>query len=382
MAERAGSSRKVAVGIYRDRYGYRVVWPLLGKPKTKRFPADAPLEKLKAYRRQQLDLAHQRRGLDRTGSFVRDVVRFLRLRRGRPSFKSDRAHLRAWLQRFKRTSRWAITSEECAVAVADWREAGYSAREIRHRVRLLRELYTTLDGAKVDTPVDELELPKIPKARPRSVPDALVREVALELRKHEVLGLLRDAKTRARYLVDATCGQRPVQHMRAQPADVDLERRIWFVQPAKNDNGTIVYLNDDMHAAWSLFIAAKAWGFYDRRSYAKVLRRCGWPAGIRPYALRHSVGLSLSELGVDLGDIQAHMGHADINTTRQFYVPAVLARLKDASDRLDGRLRLTRTTDMFSAAPPITRRKKPPKTAPRSPNKKRRSRPVDPAKSA
>src|SRR5437868_3493050 len=154
-------SRRIARGVYEDAYGFRVVWPLLGKPKCKRFPRDTPLERLKEYRRQQIDRALQRRGLDRTGSFIRDGVRFLRPRRG---------------------------------------------------------------------------------------PDALVRDVALELRKHEVLGYLRSAKTRARYLVDATCGQRPVQHMRAQPADVDLERRIWFVDGAKHDNGAIVYLNDDMAA--------------------------------------------------------------------------------------------------------------------------------------
>jgi hypothetical protein len=69
----------------------------------------------------------------------------------------------------------------------------------------------------------------------------------------------------------------------------------------------------------------------------KTLRRNGWPKGIRPYTLRHTVGLSLSELGVDLGDIQAHMGHASPTTTR-IYVPAVLQRLREASQKLDGRL--------------------------------------------
>ena len=124
---------------------------------------------------------------------------------------------------------------------------------------------------------------------------------------------------------------------RAQPIDVDLERRIWFVRPAKGDAGAIVYLNDDMVAAWTLFATAQAWGRYDGRSFVKTLRRCGWPKGVRPYNLRHTVGLTLSELGVDLGDIQAHMGHVSPETTR-IYVPGVLARLKDASQKLDGRI--------------------------------------------
>lgn len=145
------------------------------------------------------------------------------------------------------------------------------------------------------------------------------------------------AATRARFLVLATTGQRPAQLMRATPADVDLERRLWFVDPAKGDNGTIVYLNDDMLAAWQLFIAANAWGGYSTSAHARCLRRAGWPEGIRPYNARHTVGLSLSQLGVDLGDIQAHMGHRSIETTRAFYVPAVLSRLKAASELLGAR---------------------------------------------
>lgn len=373
---------RVATGIYRDAYGYEVVWPELGKPRSKRFGADAPIERLKAWRRQKVEIAQQRKAVDASGSFVRDVARFLKSRRGRPSFKSDRAHLRPWAHRFKKKSRWAIAKDDCALAIAEWQTAGYSAREIRHRARLLRELYQFFDGKNADTPIDEVDLPQVPKARPVSVSDTLLREVALELRKHEALGYLRDAKTRARFLVDATCGERPVQHMRAQPIDIDLERRIWHLRPAKGDRGGIVYLNDEMLIAWQLFIAAKAWGTYDRRSYARVLRRCGWPKGVRPYATRHSVGLSLSELGVDLGDIQAHMGHTDINTTRQFYVPAVLSRLKDASERLDGRLGLTRTTPMSVAAQGPIIRENTPHSARSSVRAKGRSRSPKAAKSA
>jgi hypothetical protein len=62
-------------------------------------------------------------------------------------------------------------------------------------------------------------------------------------------------------------------------------------------------------------------------------QRHGWPKAIRPYNLRHTVGLTLSERGVDLGDISAHMGHSSMDVTRQFYVPALLSRLRAASAR-------------------------------------------------
>jgi integrase len=310
----------------------------------KRFPPDTPIDTLKTWRRRQAEQADQLHPKAAASSFARDVVRFLRNRRSITSFKSDRSHLRVWAHRFRYRSRWHVTADDIRAAVGDWQADGYSPREIRHRVKLLEQLYRTLGGRRAPTPCDEVVLPKVPKTRPIAVSDTLVRDVALELRKHELLGLLRDAKTRARYLVLATTGQRPAQVRRAQPMDVDLERRVWHVRPAKGDNGGIVYLNDDMHAAWSLFVAAKAWGTYDSRSFVKVLHRCGWPKGVRPYNLRHTVGLTLSELGVDLGDIQAHMGHTSPATTRAFYVPAILSRLKAASLQLDERRLLTPIT--------------------------------------
>lgn len=333
-----GSRHRLGPGIYEDCSGISVIWRSGGRPVERRFPLDTPLAALKRFRSEQLLVARPPAPTSPAGSLVRDVVQFLRFRRGRPSFKSDRAHLRAWVARFGRRSRWAITSADCAHALADWQLAGYSAREIRHRVRILQQLYRAFDGPRAQTPLDDLDLPARPKLRPTSVPDHVVRDVALELRKHEVCKLLKDSKTRARYLVLATTGQRPAQVKRALPGDVDLERRVWIVRPAKGDAGTILYLNDDMHAAWSLFIAARAWGRYDSRSFAKTLRRCGWPKGVRPYNLRHTIGLTLSELGVDLGDIQAHMGHSSPATTRQFYVPAIAERQRAASAKIDGRL--------------------------------------------
>lgn len=328
----------VDTNIYKDRYGYTVRWRDHGHTKSHRFPLDTPLPVLKAFRdRRQLDA--QPAPMEKAGSFVRDAVRFLKTRRGLVSFKSDRAHLRPWIHRFRKLSRWAITREAISAAVSEWTQKGYSPRELRHRVQILRSLYRTL-APDQPTPCDRVTLPKKPKTRPVSVSDALIRDVALRLRKQEWdgIGRLRTAKTRARFLVLATTGQRPAQLRRTQPYDVDLERRQWTVRPAKGDNGTTVYLNDEMLLAWQVFITARAWGHYDGRSFVKTLHRNGWPKGVRPYNLRHSVGLSLSELGVDLGDIQAHMGHTSPNTTRQFYVPTLPQRMKDASAKLDGRL--------------------------------------------
>jgi len=328
---------RIGRGLYRDRYGYRVIWREQGRAREKRFPPDTPIETLKKYRARQVGQAAQYTEASRTG-LARDVVKFLRHRRGLRSFVTERAQLRAWLRRYPRRSRWALTSAHVREAIAAWQGEGYSAQEIRHRVRRLRQVYRVLDGPTAPTPCDGVTLPRLPKPRPVPVPDDLIRQVAVHLRAHEIAKRLRTSKTRARYLVLATTGQRPAQVMRAQPEDVSLEQRIWIVRPAKGDRGTIVALNDDMLNAWTLFRAARAWGPFNQRSFVKTLRRNGWPKGIRPYTLRHSVGMALSAAQVDLGDIQAHMGHGSPTTTRAFYVPGLLRRQQAASAAIEGRL--------------------------------------------
>jgi integrase len=332
------SGTRLARGIYQGRYGVEIRWRERGQTRTKQLPRDTPLDALKAYRdtKERLRTSQQKA----EGSFARDVRRFLATRAGLASCASDRSHLRCWLPVFHRRSRSAVTFEAVQAQITQWRVT-YRARELRHRWRILHQFFATIDP-QMPNPCHGVKLPPIPKPSPRSVNPSVLRLVADRLRASELRGTLRDAKTRGRFLVLATTGQRPSQLKRTTPEDLDLERRIWFVLPAKGDNGTTVYLNDEMLAAWQVFMSADAWGQYDGRSFAKTLRRNGWPAGIRPYNLRHSVGLSLSEAGVDLGDIQAHMGHGSPHTTR-IYVPGVLERLKAASLKLEGRLHVSPT---------------------------------------
>ncbi len=99
-----------------------------------------------------------------------------------------------------------------------------------------------------------------------------------------------------------------------------------------------MYLNGDMLAAWQFFAEAEAWGWFDIKSFAKRLYTAGWPRHVRPYNLRHSVGITLSEEGVDLSDVQAFMGHKQMATTRRHYVPVRESRMQRASERLEDRL--------------------------------------------
>src|SRR4029450_7235498 len=67
-------------------------------------------------------------------------------------------------------------------------------------------------------------------------------------------------------------------------------------------------------------------------------RSCtGWPKDVRPYQARYSVALEMGERGIDLGDVQGWLGHRHVNTTRRFYAPVLVSRLKAASETLAGR---------------------------------------------
>jgi integrase len=327
---------RIAEGIYRDKYGYAVIWRDRGRAREKRFAPDTPIATLKAFRKRQQKLATDVVTVTGAGgSFTRDIVRYLKSRRGRPSYKSDRSHLRPWAKRFGRFSRHAITTEKIEVALADWSDK--SPRELRHRVNVLRQVFRLLDGPRAATPCDKVTLPKIPKRRPKGVPDDIIQTVALRLAEQERKGRLRDGKTRARFLVLATCAKRPCQVMRAKPDDVHFDRDVWDVEPAKNSGGGPLALNGEMRRAWQAFARANAWGPYDSRSFSKTLKRNGWPAGVRPYRMRHQTLQTAANRGVDFGSVQQLGDHSSADTTRRSYVPHELAQSKAATATIDGR---------------------------------------------
>lgn len=350
----------IAVGIYRTAYGYAVIWKDRGRNREKHFPADTPLAVLKAYRKQQVKLATPATGAEGpAGSFPRDCVRLLRARRGQPSYKSDRSHLKPWIARFRRLSRHAITREAIELALADWYDK--SPQERKHRLNILRQVFHHCDGPLASTPCDGI-IVKVPKKRPRGVPDDIIQQVALSLAGAKWLG---DGKTRARFLVLATCAKRPCQVMRARRnLDVNFTTRVWDVEPAKNSGGGPLYLNDEMLAAWKMFDAADAWGPYDSRSFAKTLRRHGWPAGVRPYNMRHQALMTANDRGADFGAIQQMAGHASPDQTRAAYVPHELKQSRLTSTTLEGRF------DPAVFAPAETTNRLPTKTTNQTPDPK------------
>jgi hypothetical protein len=125
--------------------------------------------------------------------------------------------------------------------------------------------------------VDDAQIPKKPKPHPVGLPAGTIQKVTKKLTERATKYANTREKTLARYLVLTTTLQRPIKLMRAKPQDIDLTNRWWLVRGAKNEPAHQVYLNDDMIAAWKLFIKAEAWGTYHSGRYGKQLRAAGYP---------------------------------------------------------------------------------------------------------
>lgn len=324
---------RLGSGIYSDQWGVAAVVKVGGRQKERRFPPDTDIAILRRWQqstRKAIEAGVLELPPAAGGTFKADALRYLKTITHRVKYKSDRSHLAAWFPIVGELKRSAITSDHVTRAIATWTAAGKAARTIRHRVRVLRECFAFIDPHR--TPTADVKLPRPADPHPVSVPLETIRAVAESLRigKRHPEGYGDDATlTHARFLVRATTGQRPTQIMRAEPGDVDLERRLWFVRSAKGGTQVPLPLNPEAVRAWKTFIAAKAWGPFNPRSFSQTIRRHGWPAGVRPYALRHTFAIDLLRSGADLGDVQGLLGHRQIETTRTFYAPILTARLAE-----------------------------------------------------
>jgi hypothetical protein len=91
-----GRRVRLEAGIYRDALGLAAVVTGPGQRQEKRFDADTDLQQLRIWRADTTSALLKRSQLtsDR-GTLAREVARFLRSRKGRPSYKADRSHLRS-----------------------------------------------------------------------------------------------------------------------------------------------------------------------------------------------------------------------------------------------------------------------------------------------
>jgi integrase len=322
--------RRGLIGIRRDRYGFRAYVKVGALQREKRFPPETSLKTMQAWR-DECRVALRALPVRTTrGTLAADVAVYLALETVKTlvSVKSLRCELMAWVDRYGDWPRTRLTRDQVLESREAWLTEGKAPKTINHRVRALRGLYHRLDGSKASTPCDDVKKLEEPDPAPHFVSAKILRRVAQNLP---------DAKTRARFMVLASTGQRPAQLRRAQKGDVSLVRRVWFVRPAKGGQPIPVALTTDMLIAFKAFIAADAWGSFDGSDYAKRLYAAGWPKDVRPYNLKHTLGITLAEANAEWEDIKDWFGHTDVKTTR-IYTGLVASRLKRTGRLLDKRI--------------------------------------------
>jgi integrase len=275
----------------------------------------------------------------KTGTLARDAEHYYPQIKYMADWRARRSEIRAWIKLLGDRVRSDIKRDDILRVRGVWIEQGIKPKTCNCRVSALRHLYHLLDGDDAATPCDGVKPLPVHRTPPRFIAPAEVNAVLarLELNAQQPGVRFDGGKTRARLMVLASTGKRPSEVMRAQPGDVDIRRRVWVARDGKGGFSPGVYLNDEMIAAWEAFIAADAWGVFNTGSFSRTLRSAGWPEGVRVYNLRHSIGIALSEMGTDLADIQQHMGHRRMETTRRHYVPVLNSRMESMSKVLEGR---------------------------------------------
>lgn len=338
---RKGKRRTIAKNIYRDSGGYEVAVTVGGQTYSARMPCDATDDELKTKRAELRLYGYTETPKAERGTLRAAVPTYLK-KIAHLATKDDREdHLNAWCILIGDLQRHRITDTHVLAAREQWKLEGLAPKTINHRCDTLRHLYHSLDGKKAKTPCDDVTALRVPKTIIARVSDALIMAVdrKLQQREGDPTKQFDGAKTRARFRVFVSTGKRPCEIMRAEPADVDLKARVWVPRDAKGGFCPGVYLNDDMLAAWKLFITADAWGPYNHGNFGRVIRKAGWPEGVRPYQARHSTWMTASERGVPLEHIATGAGHTDLRLTKRTYVGILNGPLQAMSERLDGRFR-------------------------------------------
>jgi integrase len=335
---RQGKRIRFTKNVYREgkdgAYEIRVV--VGGTAYYARMPKDSTPDELLTKRAQLESQGRTETPKAERGTLKADTPKYLKLVATLVSCRNRKAHLAHWNALLGDVPRHRINRTDVLAARVKWQQAKAAPRTINHRCETLRHLYHTLDGRRAPTPVDDVPPLHVPRTPIQHIDAETILKVDQELQAREKTGHF-TAKTRARFRVLVSTGRRPSEIMRAKKGDVDLERRVWLVRDGKGGWSPGLYLNDDMLAAWKLFAEVDAWGEYGTSAFAKTIRRCGWPEGVRPYNARHSTWIEAAERGADLADIAAGAGHSDTRMTRRHYVPVLNSRMQKLGQLLEGR---------------------------------------------
>lgn len=309
-------------GIWKTKYGFRIMVMIGGKLETKRFPPSYTLSALQRWRDDHVRLRRPERAA--RGTLGHDVGRYLRAVAAMQTFSDRKRQIEAWLPRFGKRARWTLRPDELRAQLADWRRER-APNTCNHRRTALSHLFTVLDGKSAYNPLRDVPPYKLPPPPKRGLAIGIVLQA---------IRRIRGKQTRARLLVLLWTGMRPSELKRVQASDLDLDRGRCYVRTAKGGPPREIALNRSAVKAFRVLARREAWGNFSTQSMRKSLVRASKQKPelpiFRVYDLRHSFALALRESGADLSDIQAQLGHTDISLTKR-YAPTVLEKLETAA---------------------------------------------------
>ena len=328
----ARTRKRVAKGIYSDRYGWAATVKVDGRQRERRFPRNTPV---KTIRRWQDETRAALRTLPRNAkhTLAFDAERYLKQIDGQMiAIGARRRAIESWLKRFGHLQTLQLTYHLNALneQMREWRKR-YSASTCKHRRNALTNLVKVLYGRAAAMALTDLVNfpPDPPKAR--------------WLEREHITAVLRELEAGTRITAGMQMlhytGMRPVQLGMLTADNFRLDDKIphVIVPAAKGGQTAVIPLIADGIKAAREFMGLDAYGPVNTKVANRLLRKAARQAGrsaFTTYQIRHSFATALRKTGADLADIKHLYGHTNAKTT-EIYAPAQLEKQQEAIERMN-----------------------------------------------
>ena len=328
----ARSRRRIAKGVYSDRYGWAATVKVDGRQCEQRFPRNTPLKTIRRWQ-DETRAALRKLPPGAKHTLAADAERYLKQVEGQVIGIAARRHdIGVWVKLFGhlQTLQLAYHLNALNEQIREWRKH-YGASTCNHRRNALTNLVKVLYGRAAAMGLSDLMSvrPDPPKAR--------------WLEREHITAVLHELEPRtrmtARLQMLHCTGMRPKQlgMLTADNFRLDDDIPHVIVPAAKGGRPAVIPLIANGIEAARRFMGLNAYGPVDTQRANVVLRKAAEQAG-RPafttYQIRHSFATALRKTGADLADIQNLYGHTNARTT-EIYAPAQLEKQQKAIERMN-----------------------------------------------
>ena len=329
----ARTRRKVAKGIYKDKYGVAATVKVDDIQRERRFPRGTAIKTMRTWQdTTRASLRSMPKGEKHTLAY--DAPRYVRQVEHRlASIRDRRRHLNRWLTKFGSYLTLSLERHlpELNAQLSKWRET-LSASSCNHGRDALMNLVRILYGRSAAEGLSDLITFRKPPPRLRAVSRVHLAAVLAQIEPGTVLA--------ARLQLMSWTGMRPAQIGRLTPEHFVLDHEVKIphviVPRAKGGRDALIPLLEEGIAAAREFMKLEAYGAWGTERANRALKVAARKAGQEAftlYQIRHSFASALRESGADVADIQYMYGHTNPNTT-EIYAPAVMKKNREAIERL------------------------------------------------